>query len=238
MANRHLLYAHEPIGGAAARDYAARSVVAANYERKADATGIVPYFVSGPLGRQGWIGFLGALLHVAAWLCAVLFDMISAGFIHGDDSPGARTYNVWGSITIWIGLGVLLLMTVLHAANIFKTPEGGCPPFLMTLFIGGAQISLLLTLLQMLELGSGGSNDFFFVNTTLTMTEQRDERTAVRNTLVWAMISKVYIVNFLKNNQEWAGPAEALKQEIDYRPDKTGRQVAPEASKNVPQVAA
>lgn len=210
MANRHLLYAREPIGSAA-------GAYAASFERPQEDVGIVPYFVSGPLARQGWVGFLGAALHVVAWILAVVFDSISAGFIHGDDSPGARTYNVWGTISIWIGLGVLLFMTVLHASGIFKTPEGGCPPFIMTLFIGGAQISLLLTLLQMLELGSGGSNDFFFVNSSLTVQEQKDERTAVRNTLVWAMIAKVYIVNFLKNNQEWAGPAEALKKDIDFK---------------------
>lgn len=216
MANRQLLYAREPVGGAAGestRDYLSQAVLASNYVATENRIGLVPYFVSGPLGRQGWIGWAGAMLHVAAWLCAVIFDMISAGHIHGDDSPGARTYNVWGSISIWIGLGVLILMTVLHASKILQVPEGGCPPFIMTLFIGGAQISLLLTLLQMLELGSGGSNDFFFVNSSLTVQEQKDERTAVRNTLVWSMIAKVYIVNFLKNNQEWAGPAEELKKQ-------------------------
>jgi hypothetical protein len=230
MANRHLLYAHEPIGGAATKEgraYVSKALTRTAYARKEETVGIVPYFVSGPLARQGWIGFFGAILHVAAWLCAVLFDVIGAGFIRGDDSPGARTYNVWGSISIWIGLGVLLVMTGLHASGLFQTPEGGCPPFIMTLFIGGAQVSLLLTLLQMLELGSGGSNDFIFINTSLTVHEQMDERTAVRNTLVWSMIAKVYIVNFLKNNQEWAGPAEALKADIDFQDDKNTGKVAP-----------
>ena len=204
MATRPILYT-QPVGGAAAA-----------YERKEGNRGLVPYFVSGPLSRRGFVGWFGTILHVAAWLLAAVFDFISAGYIHGDDAPGARTYNLYGMLAMLIGLGVLLAVTVLHFFKLYQVPEGGAPPFLMTLFIGGAQISLLLTILQMIMMGNGDtSTDFYFVNTTMTATEQADERTAVRNMLVWAMIAKVYIVQFLKNNQEWAGPAVALKEDAD-----------------------
>jgi hypothetical protein len=65
--------------------------------------------------------------------------------------------------------------------------------------------------------GSPGSDSEFwnYPNSTsvTTVTEQKDWRNAQRGLMVWSMLSKVYIVQFLKNNQEWAGPAEALKNE-------------------------
>ena len=83
---------------------------------------------------------------------------------------------------------------------------------MMTLFIGGAQISLILTILQMIaSAGSPGSDFFNYPNSTVTVKEQKDYRESQRQLMVISMVMKVYIVQFLKNNQEWAGPADALK---------------------------
>ena len=84
----------------------------------------------------------------------------------------------------------------------------------MTLFIGGAQISLTLTILQMIATLGGTNSYFLWINASLTPTEREDKLAAMRNLLVWTMLSKTYIVQFLKNNQEWAGPAASLKDQV------------------------
>lgn len=80
----------------------------------------------------------------------------------------------------------------------------------MSLFIGGAQISLILTILSMIASTGGVNSEYFYVNTTLTSEEQKDERAAQRNLLVWSMLCKVYVVQFLKNNQEVCLPVPSL----------------------------
>ena len=208
MPARQVLYsASQPISGAA--------LASASYESKPEDRGLVPYFVSGPLSRSGMVGFVGTVLHVLAWVLAIVFDTIVGAAIHQESSPGAFTYWLWGILTLAIGLVALLMVTILHATmDSYKIPEGGAPPFLMTMFIGGAQISLVLTILQMIASSSGSTGDFDLQgNSSLTGDERTDERNAQRNLMVWSMIAKVYIVQFLKNNQEWAGPAGELKKQ-------------------------
>jgi len=177
---------------------------------------------SGPLSRKGMaVGLVGTVLHVAVWLMAVIFDIIIGAAINQDQSPGAFTYWLWGFVALLVGFVSLVGVALFHmfSAPENKIPEGGAPPFLMSLFIGGAQISLTLTILQMIaSTGSPGQDSEFwnYPNSTsvTTVTEQKDWRNAQRGLMVWSMLCKVYIVQFLKNNQEWAGPAEALKNEV------------------------
>ena len=207
-ASQVLYSATVPLDGAATR---------AKFEKGKEERGLVPYFVSGPLSRKGMlVGFLGTVLHVAAWLMAVIFDIIIGAAIKQDQSPGAFTYWIWGFVTLLIGFVSLLGVTIFHAVSApeNKIPEGGAPPFLMSLFIGGTQISLILTILSMIASTGGTNNDYYYVNQTLTVQEQEDERNAQRQLLVLSLLSKVYVVQFLKNNQEWAGPAEALKSDL------------------------
>ena len=167
------------------------------------------------------VGFFGTLLHVAAWLLAVIFDLVIGMEIDQDNSPGAFTYWVWGFVALMFGFVSLVSVTVWHAVSspANKIPEGGAPPFLMTLFIGGAQLSLLFTLLQMVaSTGQPGSmmapNDFYnYPNGTDTIVEMKDYRNAQRGLMAVSMVAKVYVVQFLKNNQEWAGPAGELKKQ-------------------------
>lgn len=67
---------------------------------------------------------------------------------------------------------------------------------------------------QLNDEGKVDNNNFLYINdTALTGTETRQDKiNAMRNLLVWTMLSKAYIVQFLKNNQEWAGPANELKK--------------------------
>ena len=214
MAQRQVLYAATvPIEGAA--------LSKTSYEVSKGERGLVPYFVSGPLSRSGMVGFVGTFLHVIVWILAVLFDIIIGAAINQDQSPGAFTYWLWGFLTLLIGFIALLSVTIWHAVSspANKIPEGGAPPFLMTLFIGGAQISLILTILQMIaSTGTPGHGSEFwnYPNSTsvTTVTEEKDWRNAQRGLMVWSMLCKVYIVQFLKNNQEWAGPAGELKKQV------------------------
>lgn len=156
------------------------------------------------------------MLHVAAWVCAVVFDIMLFTKIDSDKAPGAFTYWFWGFIPLCTGLAVLLGTTIVHALSgqDSKIPEGGAWPFLMTMFIGGAQISLTLTILQMIATLDNDNSDFLYINAALTDTEKADKIATMRELLVWTMLSKVYIVQFLKNNQEWAGPANELKKQV------------------------
>ena len=158
------------------------------------------------------MGFIGTLLHVVAWLMAVIFDIIVGASIKTEQSPGAFTYWLWGFIALLVGFVSLLGVTIFHALSTpeNKIPEGGAPPFLMSLFIGGAQISLILTILSMIASTGGVNSEYFYVNTTLTAEEAKDERAAQRNLLVWSMLCKVYVVQFLKNNQEVCLPIPSL----------------------------
>ena len=174
----------------------------------------LPLLRSGPLSRSGAVGFAGTILHVGAWVAAFIVDIIVLAAIDQENSPGAFTYAVAGFIALAIGLVVLLAVTTWHffASDDDKIPEGGAPPFLMTLFIGGAQISLLLTLLQMIaSMGQPGTDFYNYPNGTITAEEQKDYRDGQRVLMVLSMIAKVYVVQFLRNNQEWAGPAAELK---------------------------
>lgn len=111
-----------------------------------------------------------------------------------------------GYITLMIGFVALVGVTIVHAfsSEVSKIPEGGAPPFLMTLFIGGAQISLTLTVLQMIATLGGDNSEFLYINVSLTQDEKKDKLAAMRNLLVWTMLSKTYIVQFLKNSERIA----------------------------------
>ena len=157
------------------------------------------------------VGLVGTVLHVAVWLMAVIFDIIIGAAINQDQSPGAFTYWLWGFVALLVGFVSLVGVALFHmfSAPENKIPEGGAPPFLMSPFIGGAQISLTLTILQMIaSTGSPGNESEFwnYPNSTsvVTIAEQKDWRNAQRGLMVWSMLSKIYIVQFLKNNQEWA----------------------------------
>ena len=59
--------------------------------------------------------------------------------------------------------------------------------------------------------------------TVVTDTEKKDWRNAQRGLMTWSMLCKVYVVQFLKNNQEWAGPAgELKKQSVQIGPQPFG----------------
>jgi hypothetical protein len=196
MATKRLLYAATPIEG--------KALVRANYEVDVANRGIVPYFVSGPLARSGSVGYLGTILHVGSWVAAMIFELSIMPQLDSTTSPAAYTLWLYGFLAISIGLGVLLLITALHYCSRpeNRIPEGGLPPFLMTLFIGGAQISLLFSVLQLLLAGNGVEGLYFnYPNGTVTDQAKQDYRMTLLRLTAFSMMFKVYIVQFLRNNQ-------------------------------------
>jgi len=162
-------------------------------------------FVSGPLSANKAIGVVGALLHVAAWVTAVVADLSFGAKINGTHAPAAKAYWDYGYFCLLVGFVVLLVVTIMHALPIkMKIPGGGTAPFLMTLFIGGALISLMLTVLQLMAIVDGAQSDFLWIDTQKFETPEKrtDELAQIRNLLLLTMTSKIYIVQFLRNNQE------------------------------------
>jgi len=203
----NILYASAPTQG--------KALTRATYELGIENRGIVPYFVSGPLARHGSVGYFGTILHVGSWITALVFDICIAYQLNMEDSPAAYTLWLYGFISLLIGMGVLLIITVIHyfARPQYRIPEGGLPPFLMTLFIGGAQISLVFSLVQLMLAGNGSEGLYFnFPNASTTPQDKQDYQLNLVRLTAFAMIFKIYIVQFLKNNQEWAGPANELKK--------------------------
>tara|TARA_X000001036_G_scaffold37625_1_gene30458 strand:- start:1222 stop:1737 length:516 start_codon:yes stop_codon:yes gene_type:complete len=167
------------------------------------------------------LGFIGTILHVVSWLLALVFDIVAMSMIHPDHSPGAFAFWLWGLITLLVALALLVGVTIWHMVsdNSNKIPEGGAPPFLLTLLIGGAQISLLLTLVNLIQSGAWygwapyTSTDANGTAIALGTDDHKTKTGEWRTMLIMSMIFKVYVVQFLRNNQEWAGPAEAYKAE-------------------------
>lgn len=169
---------------------------------------------SGPLARSGSVGYIGTALHVGAWVVAMSFELAIRTHLDSVKTPGAFTLWMYGFIALTIGLVVLLAVTAFHffsrAEN--RIPEGGLPPFLMTLFIGGAQISLLFSTLQMVTAGNGTEGFYFSYPVSATTTQKEDYHMTLLRLTAFSTMFKVYIVQFLRNNQEWAGPANELKK--------------------------
>jgi len=203
----NILYASTPIEG--------KALTRANYELSVENRGMVPYFVSGPLARHGSVGYFGTLLHVGSWITALVFDICIAYQLNTEHSPAAYTLWLYGFISLLIGMIILLVITVIHyfSRPQYRIPEGGLPPFLMTLFIGGAQISLVFSVVQLMLAGNGTEGVYFnFPNGTTAPQDKEDYQLNLVRLTAFAMIFKIYIVQFLRNNQEWAGPANELKK--------------------------
>jgi hypothetical protein len=170
--------------------------------------GVVPYFVSGPLSDKAVIGWAGAILHVIAWALGVLFDVLLVGKIYTVDDDyqtvldkRAHDYWLWSFILFCIALGVLLLLTGLHAGGAFVIREGATPPFLMTIITAGAIITNLFAFL-LVEIEPSGL--WGYMNLT-DVDEKNQFASDYRHFAIWALLSKVYIWQFIANNQARLG---------------------------------
>ena len=209
MPQTRLLYsASIPVSGAASR-----AVEKTGFEKKGFS--MVPYFVDAVLANGGMmIGFLGAILHVSCWLLAVLFDALLAPKIDRDHSPATYAFWLFGLIALGVALAFVVGTAIWHAC---AYPEnkvfiGGAPPVLMTVIVGGAQISMILTFINLIQLGSSTAGGFVpMLNSTDVLTGADEIKTAMnefRDLVIGSLIFKLFVIAFLRQNQIYAGPAK------------------------------
>ena len=180
-------------------------------ERVGAYDGVVPYFVSGPLHRDvGIVGALGATLHVSSWIIALVMDILILGRLSPDKTSDEVHYDYWLAtfIPLVVGLGVVVIATLLHAFTTMKVPEGGMPPFLMTLMTGGAILCVIFTYILM-TWNSTGLNKYTELSTKYTDPSELAKKQAawvkeLRRFGLWSLLAKVYIWQFVYNNQLWA----------------------------------
>jgi uncharacterized membrane protein len=150
----------------------------------------------------GLIGALGATLHVAAWIIALVMDILIVSKLDGGKTSDAVHYDFWLAtfIPLVVGLAVVVVTTLLHALTTMKVPEGGMPPFLVTAMTGGAIICVIFTYWLMTSSVAGLHK---YVAET-DAEKQADFAEQFRRFALWSLLSKVYIWQFIYNNQMWA----------------------------------
>ena len=178
--------------------------------------------VSGPLHREvGLIGALGATLHVAAWVVALVLDIILLTKIDGSKTTDEVHYDYWltSFVVLIIGLVIVVVATLLHATKIMVVKEGGFAPFLMTAMTGGALIGIIFTYLLMTNSAAGlhkglkaGTDAIADGKTAEEAAEKvADFAKEFRRLALWALLARVYIWQFIYNNQWYATISEKLR---------------------------
>tara|TARA_Y100000768_G_scaffold107564_1_gene78978 strand:+ start:22674 stop:23240 length:567 start_codon:yes stop_codon:yes gene_type:complete len=150
--------------------------------------GPVPYFISYVYSKSEspyrWSAF-GAILHVIGWICALTFDIMALTKIDGDNDKELMDYWVYGMVILAVGLGFVVLSTIVHMASKYGIQPGGMPPALIAVITAGVTLSQLFAFLSLLK------------HTQLTKVgDQKD----LRHFLIWGLVSKMYVSAVLRNN--------------------------------------
>ena len=168
--------------------------------------GYVPYFVSGPLSDSNWIGAVGALLHVACWITALVTDLILLGKFYGTDDDhqtmaDKKGLAIWtaGFIVYVLALVVVLICCGIHIAGYYILP-GKAYPFLLVFITGGALVSAVSSfLLVQMEPST--------LHLYLNLTDKDEMKTfgnEFRTVSLFSLYMKIYVFSFLKANANWA----------------------------------
>lgn len=168
-------------------------------------TGIIPFFVSGPMSRTdtggiSWQGWIGTALHVAAWLVAIIMDAVSMTNVDETTQEVAWTVGLASIIVLSVGLFFILACT---AWNLCATGDNimnvkNTAPFVLTFFTGGAAASLLLSVLTFIGLVTCSSG------VAIAATCFADPNIKlVRELQTTSIVAKVFICHFLQNNIAW-----------------------------------
>ena len=203
MTTKVLYSASLPVQGARAEELAAAGLSRNRY----GDDGLVPYFVSGPLHRKfGIVGIIGSLLHICAWIAAVVLDILLLQKIKPADDTDKVAYDIFlgAFLPFVIAFGLVVITTVLHATKVAIVPEGGYPPFAMTFVTGGAMVTVIYQFMLVQMIPSTLSK---YVAET-DAGKQADYIDEWRRLAMWGLILKVFVFQFVRNNCQWAGPAE------------------------------
>ena len=169
----------------------------------------------GPLHRDvGLIGALGATLHVAAWIIALVMDILVVSKLDGGKTTDAIHYDYWLAtfIPLVVGLAVVVVTTLMHALTTMKVPEGGMvrpcpparapnpsthepvlvpcviqPPFLMTAMTGGSIICVIFTYLLLTSSVMG----LHKYTEETDVDKKADFAEQFRRFAIWSLLAKV-----------------------------------------------
>ena len=92
---------------------------------------------------------------------------------------------IYGMVILAVGLGFVVLSTIVHMASKYGIQPGGMPPALIAVITAGVTLSQLFAFLSLLK------------HTQLTdVAHQKD----LRHFLIWGLVSKMYVSAVLRNN--------------------------------------
>ena len=169
----------------------------------------------------GLIGALGATLHVAAWIVALVLDIVILTNLDGSKTTDEVHYDYWltSFIVLVVGLVIVVVSTLLHATKMVVVKEGGFPPFLLTAISGGALIGIVFSYLLMTN-SAAGLHKALEINTDAladgkTAAEAAEKvadfATHFRRLALWSLLARIYIWQFIYNNQWYATISDKLR---------------------------
>ena len=174
---------------------------------------IVPYIVSGAIADDFIIlGSIGAVLHVLAWVFAIVTDVLTA--LDTDGAGGSVAQLIMTLLAFVFLVIVWVWHLVLYCTGKGGIPDGMIPPSILSFITGPVLISLVFSYLYLQggeTVGTGGVSYGWFhigVNETQTKTDTlSDEWAASRWYAILGFISKAMVYTFLQTNIRWGGSA-------------------------------
>lgn len=167
----------------------------AGYEKS-----LVPSFVSGPLSQKfGWPGVLGATIHVALWLAALVLSIMLVTTATSADQGHAYELMMMTLIALSGGLGLVLLFTLLHMIGVYKVMPGGGPAILLAAITGSVFASSALVFLTLSSVDNDPKS--YWPNATSALSQsQIDEHGSARSILTFLFLDLLVLMEVLKMN--------------------------------------
>jgi len=193
---------------------------------------IIPYIVSGAIADNFIIlGSIGAVLHVFAWIFAIVTDVLTA--LDTGGAGGAVAQLIMTLLAFVFLVIVWVWHLVLYCTKGTGIPDGMIPPSILSFITGPVLISLIFSFLylQMAEF-SGTTSAWFDINGQAAaanapaspppppappaepvsrMLSETGEMTDLQATSRWyailGLISKAMVYTFLQTNIRWGGSA-------------------------------
>ena len=192
---------------------------------------IVPYIVSGAIADDFIIlGSIGAVLHVLAWIFAIVTDIMTALDTGG---AGGSVAQLIMTILAFVFLVVVWVWhLVMYCTKGTGIPDGMIPPSILSFITGPVLISLIFSFLYLqIAEGSGTTSAWFNINAQalanaapsgppsppstppdgsrmlMEAAEMTDLQATSRWYVILGLISKVMVYTFLQNNIRWGGSA-------------------------------
>lgn len=181
--------------------------------------GYLPYFVSGPLTQDtiytlsGALAFLTTILHVGAWILALVADIVSTNQVWDSayNADGVcikpatcNAVRMWaiGYWTQTVAFGLVLLVTVTHLLSLFISDEwakylyvtpGRATPLLIMLIMTPVKIAVVFSIVGLLTIDADDISGRRLQLFTL-------DYGTFAGWAVVALLSKMTVLGFLEQN--------------------------------------